>query len=73
MREASLIIWDEASMANKEDIEVVDMFLRDVCSNTRPFSNKVFLIAGDFREVLHVSPRKTQCEDVEASIVSSYL
>ncbi|KAK9671299.1 hypothetical protein RND81_12G020200 [Saponaria officinalis] len=59
LREASLIIWDEASMAKKENIDAVDLLFQDIV-----------VFGGDFRQVLPVLPRKTQQEAVDASIFS---
>ncbi|XP_021741312.1 ATP-dependent DNA helicase PIF1-like [Chenopodium quinoa] len=73
LKETSLIIWDEASMAKKENIEVVDVLLHDLCSPSIPFGGKVVVFVGDFRQVLHVVPRKSLNEAVEASLVSSNL
>ncbi|XP_021763637.1 ATP-dependent DNA helicase pfh1-like [Chenopodium quinoa] len=58
IRETTLIIWDEASMAKKENIESVELLL---------------LFGGDFRQVLPVVPRKTQREAVAASLVNSHI
>ncbi|XP_074313404.1 uncharacterized protein LOC141648574 [Silene latifolia] len=71
LREAALIIWDEASMAKKQNIEAVDMLFKDICSSDLPFGGKVIVFGGDFRQVLPVLPRRTQQEAVDASIVSS--
>ncbi|XP_074315213.1 uncharacterized protein LOC141651397 [Silene latifolia] len=71
IREASLVIWDEASMAKRENIEAVNMLFQDVCSSSQLFGGKVIVFGGDFRQVLSVLPRRTQQEAVEASIVSS--
>ncbi|XP_074297252.1 uncharacterized protein LOC141627958 [Silene latifolia] len=73
LREASLIIWDEASMAKKQSIEAFNLLLQDVCSNSEIFGGKIVVFGGDFRQVLPVLPRRTQLEAVEASIVSSTL
>ncbi|XP_074299982.1 uncharacterized protein LOC141631176 [Silene latifolia] len=73
IREASLVIWDEASMAKKENIEAVNMLFQDVCSSSAPFGGKVIVFGGDFRQVLLVLPNPTQQEAVDASIVSSSL
>ncbi|XP_074303771.1 uncharacterized protein LOC141638263 [Silene latifolia] len=71
LREATMIIWDEASMAKKQHIEVVDMLFKDVCSNDEPFVGKVIVFGGDFWQVLPVLLRRTQQEAVDARIVSS--
>ncbi|XP_074318530.1 uncharacterized protein LOC141655344 [Silene latifolia] len=71
IREASLVIWDEASMEKRENIEAVNMLFQDVCSSSEIFGGKVIVFGGDFRQVLPVLPRRTQQEAVETSIVSS--
>ncbi|XP_021721928.1 ATP-dependent DNA helicase pfh1-like [Chenopodium quinoa] len=73
IQETTLIIWDEASMANKQNIESLDLLLRDICDNDVLFGGKVIVFGGDFRQVLLVVPNKTQKEEVEASVVSSYI
>ncbi|XP_021728317.1 ATP-dependent DNA helicase PIF1-like [Chenopodium quinoa] len=73
LKETCLIIWDEASMAKKENIEAADILLRDLCSPSLPFGGKVIVFGGDFRQVLPVVPRKSQSEAMEASLVSSSL
>ncbi|XP_057250108.1 uncharacterized protein LOC130591189 [Beta vulgaris subsp. vulgaris] len=73
LKEACLIIWDESSMARKENIESLDLLLRDLCDPNVPFGGKVIVFGGDFRQVLPIVPHKTQAEAVEASLVSSAL
>ncbi|XP_048493781.1 uncharacterized protein LOC125494202 [Beta vulgaris subsp. vulgaris] len=73
LKETSLIIWDESSMARKENIESLDLLLRDLCDPNVSFGGKVVVFGGDFRQVLPVVPQKTQNEVVEASLVSSTL
>ncbi|XP_074277522.1 uncharacterized protein LOC141601151 [Silene latifolia] len=71
IREATLIIWDEALMAKRENIEAVNMLFQDVCNSSQLFGGKVIVFGGDFRQVLPVLPRRTQQEAVEASIVTA--
>ena len=59
LKETSLIIWDEASMARKENVESLDMLLRDLCDENTLFGGKLVVFGGDFRQVLPVLPRKT--------------
>ncbi|XP_021742865.1 ATP-dependent DNA helicase PIF2-like [Chenopodium quinoa] len=73
LKASSLIIWDEASMALKQNIESLDLLLRDLCEEEQPFGGKVVVFGGDFRQVLPVVPKKSQKEAVEASLVSSHL
>ncbi|XP_074267172.1 uncharacterized protein LOC141590478 [Silene latifolia] len=71
IRETSLIIWDEASMAKKANVDALDLLLRDLCNADIIFGGKIIVFGGDFRQVLPVIPHKTQREAVEASIVNS--
>ncbi|XP_021762956.1 uncharacterized protein LOC110727683 [Chenopodium quinoa] len=73
IKETALIIWDEASMANKQNLESLDLLLQDICDSDVIFGGKVIIFGGDFRQVLPVVPNKTIREAVEASIVSSYI
>ncbi|XP_021759130.1 ATP-dependent DNA helicase PIF1-like [Chenopodium quinoa] len=73
LRETTFIIWDEASMAHKENMESLDMLLQDLCENDSLFGGKVVVFVGDFRQVLPIVPRKTQQEAVKDSVVTSYL
>ena len=63
IREANLIIWNEAPMSHKHTFEAVDSPLRDIMKEGSleladvPFRGKVFVLGGDFRQVLPVVPR----------------
>ncbi|KAK9668428.1 hypothetical protein RND81_13G060000 [Saponaria officinalis] len=73
IREADLLIWDEASMARKENIESLEVFLRDLCNPKLPFWGKVIVFGGDFCQILQVVPPKSFKEAVSASLVTSHL
>ncbi|XP_028093069.1 uncharacterized protein LOC114293229 [Camellia sinensis] len=60
-------------MAKKQNIETFEAMLRDVCSNETIFAGKVAVFGGDFRQVLHVSPRSTREECINNSLVESTL
>ncbi|XP_021740120.1 ATP-dependent DNA helicase PIF1-like [Chenopodium quinoa] len=68
IKETTLIIWDEAFMANKQNLESLDLLLQDICDSDVIFGGKVIVFGGDFRQVLPVVPNKTIREAVEASI-----
>ncbi|XP_021742756.1 uncharacterized protein LOC110708842 [Chenopodium quinoa] len=72
-RETLLIIWDEASMAKNENVESLDVLLRDICNPDLLFGGKIVVFGGDFRQVLPVVPCRTQREAVAASLVSPVL
>ncbi|XP_010473823.2 PREDICTED: uncharacterized protein LOC104753242 [Camelina sativa] len=73
IREARLIIWDEAPMMNKYCFETLDRSLRDIMKYDRVFGGKVFVLGGDFRQILPVVPEAGRVGIVLASINSSLL
>nr|XP_016475596.1 PREDICTED: ATP-dependent DNA helicase PIF1-like [Nicotiana tabacum] len=73
IRQAKLIIWDEAPMEKCQIIETVDRSFRDIMDVNVPFGGKVMVFGGDFRQVLPVVPKSTRAETVNASLVKSYL
>ncbi|OWZ01340.1 Helitron helicase, partial [Phytophthora megakarya] len=53
IRNASLIIWDEAPMMHPECFEAVDRSFRDIMKNDlEPFGGKVMVFSGDHRQIL---------------------
>ncbi|KAH0735831.1 hypothetical protein KY285_011538 [Solanum tuberosum] len=75
----SLIIWDEAPMANKFCFEALDRTLRDILrvkyenSSDKPFGGLTIVFGGDFRQILPVIPKGTRADILDASLNSSYL
>ena len=51
LRDAAVIVWDEAPTASKAMFDAVDRYLRDLLSDDRPFGGKTVLIGGDFRQI----------------------
>jgi hypothetical protein len=51
LREAKLIVWDEALAQHRHCAEVVDRTLRDIMRRPdSPFGGKVVVFGGDFRQ-----------------------
>jgi hypothetical protein len=79
LKQAKLIIWDEAPMTHKHAFEAVDRSLRDLMSSVhpsyagKPFGGKVVVLGGDFRQVLPVVKKGTRADTVAASLKASYL
>jgi hypothetical protein len=71
--QTKLILWDEAPMTNKLAFEAVDRTLRDLTDKNEPFGGIVFIMSGDFRQVLPVILRGSHVDVVFASIKNSYL
>ncbi|XP_046405004.1 uncharacterized protein LOC124170300 [Ischnura elegans] len=67
IRRASLIIWDEAPMAHKVTVEILDRSLRDICQNRQAFGGKVMVLAGDFRQIPPIIPDGSKGDIIEAS------
>ncbi|XP_073035172.1 uncharacterized protein [Primulina eburnea] len=65
-RKTHLIIWDEAPMAKRLAIEVVDRSLRDLTGIQKPFGGKVVVLGGDFMQVLPVVPKASVQETINA-------
>ncbi|XP_058122816.1 ATP-dependent DNA helicase PIF1-like [Anopheles coustani] len=68
MRQATLIVWDEASMSSRYALEAVDRPLQDIVGVRRPFGGKVGLLCGDFRQILPIVPRGTDAQVVQHCI-----
>jgi hypothetical protein len=74
LRVAKLIVWDEAPMAHKHAVEVLDRLLRDIMGTPNvPFGGKVVVLSGDYRQLLPVVPRGTRNLIVAATHPNSYL
>ncbi|XP_015112256.1 ATP-dependent DNA helicase PIF2-like [Diachasma alloeum] len=73
LREIDVFIWDEAPMAPRYALELVDRSLRDFMGNDLPFGGKIMILGGDFRQLLPVKPNATRSELVDLSIKFSSL
>lgn len=69
---ASLLILDEITMLNKQDLEKIDNLLRKIMKNNLPFGGKVVVISGDFRQTLPIDSGNRK-DRIQASIISSPL
>ncbi|KAG3182904.1 hypothetical protein C6341_g5720 [Phytophthora cactorum] len=74
IQKASLVIWDEAPMTHRHAFEAVDRSLRDLMNNDdEPFGGKVFVLSGDFRQILPVVVKGTPAQTIDACLKSSTL
>nr|GME04508.1 ATP-dependent DNA helicase pif1-like [Ipomoea batatas] len=71
LRECKLIIWDEATMANRRNIENVETTLRDITNCDKIFGGKVVVFGGDFRQTLPVIRSGSKRDFIEASLIKS--
>lgn len=71
---ATLIIYDEAPMAHKYLIHLLDRSLRDLMRNEKIFGGKIVIFAGDFRQIPPVVvSAKTNSDILNASVKTSTL
>jgi hypothetical protein len=71
--ETKIIVWDEAPMSHRYQLEALDRTLRDVTGVDEPFGGKIMLLSGDFRQCLPVIPNSSRAEVVDAALNRSYL
>ncbi len=73
IRQLSLIIWDEAPMSPRYALEAVNILLKDIMRNNRPFGGKTMLLGGDFRQILPVVPHSSKGQLIDTTLKSSAL
>jgi hypothetical protein len=73
IREADVVIWDEAPMASKFALNAVDRLCQFLSKNNQPFGGKIMILGGDFRQVLPIVSSKLQNDQINASIKKSHL
>ena len=75
----SLVIWDEALMANRKCFEALDRTFRDIekVKNPElaniPFGGKVVVLGGDLRQILLVVEDGNKQDVIAATIIASRL
>ena len=74
LKDASVLIWDEASMTHKDMLMCLDRFLRDLMKlDDVPFGGKCLVLGGDFRQCLPVIPHGTSAMQASACLKASRL
>ena len=68
LQRCNLIIWDEAPMANRAVLACVEECCQKVMGNQIPFSGKVVILLGDFRQTCLVIRRGTKADVLNVSI-----
>jgi len=68
IRQATIIIWVEATMAPALALCAVNRLLKEIMQSDKPFGGKMLLLGGDFRQILPVVPHGDWSAIVEASI-----
>ena len=73
IRMSKLIVWDEAPMNHRYQLEALDRSLRDISGIDRAFGGKSMVLSGDFRQCLPVIPNSNRAEVVGAALNRSHL
>jgi hypothetical protein len=73
LRSVSMFIIDEASMVPCHALAAIDQMLQDITGVKEIFGGKIFLLGGDFRQVLPVVPKQPRAVVVEHCLKSSPL
>ena len=73
LRNSSIIIWDECTMAHKYSLEALHITMQDLNDNAKLFGGAILLLSGDFRQTLPVIPRSTFADEINACLKQSFL
>ena len=67
-RETDVFIWDEAPMAPRYALEIMDCTLQNLINNSLPFGGKTVILGEDFWHLLPIKVDGTRSETVNLSI-----
>jgi hypothetical protein len=74
IRMTDLVIWDEAPMQHRHNMEAVDRSFRDILNNSeKPFGGLTVVFGGDFRQILPVIIKGSRGQTVASCIQRSFL
>ena len=73
IREADLVIWDEAPMQHRHIMETVDRSFRDLCDSDKHFGGITVVFGGDFQQILPVILKGCRAQVVGACMQRSFL
>ena len=71
LKDAKLIVIDEASMMHKNMLDMLDRFLKALMNNNKPLGGKTILFMLDWRQQLPVIPGGSRGDIVSAAISRS--
>ena len=64
---AKVIVWDEAPMNHRYQLEALDRTLKDLTGFDVPFGGKTVVLSGDFRQCLPVIKQANRAQVVDAA------
>ena len=73
IEDLNVIVWDEATMIHRDIFESLEMTLRELRNDPRPFGGVSVLLAGDFRQTMPVVKGATRSVITTTSILHSHI
>ena len=73
IRSAKVILWDEAPMMSRRNLEAFDRTAQDIMNNDQNFGGKLMLLGGDFRQILPLVRRGRRPDIVNECLSKSHL
>ena len=68
IHKTDLVIWDEAPMQHRHNMETVDHSFKDMRSCDKPFGGLTYVFGGDFQQILPVILKGSCAQIVGACI-----
>jgi len=68
LKETDIFIWNEAPMAPRYALGIMDRTLRNIINNNLPFDGKIIVLGSDFRQLVSIKIHGTRSEIVNLSI-----
>ncbi|XP_062198825.1 uncharacterized protein LOC133901486 [Phragmites australis] len=70
----SLIMWDEASMTKRQEVEALGNNMHDIIGRSDvSFGGKMVMFGGDFRQVIPVVRKGSRSQIVDSTLRRSYM
>ncbi|XP_058810656.1 ATP-dependent DNA helicase PIF2-like [Phymastichus coffea] len=73
LKNTKVFIWNEAPMAPRCGLEIVNRSFKYIMNNDLPFGGKIMVLGGDFRQLLPISVNGTRNEIFNLSLKNSHL
>nr|CAD2174879.1 unnamed protein product [Meloidogyne enterolobii] len=73
IKNTDIFVWDEAPMASRFTLDIIDKKLKEIMNNQMPFGGKIFVLSGDFRQCLPIKEFGTRSEIIDLLIKNSFL
>ncbi len=73
IKQAKIIVIDEAPMASKQILECLDRSVRYICDIKKPFAGKTVILTGDFRQILPVIKGASRSQIISSTLNKSYI